>query len=161
MTVWVSDTSPLIFLAKLHRLELLYNLADELYIPAAVVAEIQAKPDLATEALHTALQKRIQRKLVEDRIAVELLRADLDLGEAEVIVLAKALQAERVVMDDLDARRFARRVGLAPVGTLGILLAAKLKGQIPSLEEEIERLAAHGFRVAPDLIAKVLAAAGE
>lgn len=161
MTVWVSDTSPLIFLAKLHRLELLYNLADELYIPAAVVAEIQAKPDLATEALHTALQKRIQRKIVEDRIAVELLRADLDLGEAEVIVLAKALQAERVVMDDLDARRFARRVGLAPVGTLGILLAAKLKGQIPSLEEEIERLAAHGFRVAPDLIAKVLAAAGE
>ncbi len=38
----------------------------------------------------------------------------------------------------VDARRFASRVGLSPVGTLGILLAARLRGEIPSIREEIE-----------------------
>lgn len=161
MTRWVSDASPLIFLAKLQHLDLLYGLTDEVYIPAAVVVEIRAKPDLATQALNDALQQHIQQWTVEDQTSVELLRADLDLGEAEVIVLAKALQAERVVMDDLDARRFARRVGLRPVGTLGILLAARRRGQIASLKDEIERLAEHGFRVSPGLAARVLEAAGE
>jgi hypothetical protein len=116
---------------------------------------------MATQELNDALQHHIQQMTVKDQTSVELLRADLDLGEAEVVVLAKALQAERVVMDDLDARRFARRVGLEPVGTLGILLAARHKGQLASLEDEIERLAAHVFRVSPGLAARVLEAAGE
>lgn len=161
MTLWVSDASPLIFLAKLNHLDLLYGLVDEIYVPTAVVAEIQAKTDLASESLNTALGHQIHQKAVEDPLAVDLMLADLGLGEAEVIVLAKTLQAQRVVMDDLDARRFARRVGLKPVGTLGILLAARLKDQIPSLKDEIERLAVHGFRVSPALVTKVLEAAGE
>jgi predicted nucleic acid-binding protein len=145
----------------LEHLDLLYTRVDELYVPTAVVNEIRAKPDMATQVLNDALQQHVEQMKVEDQTSVELLRADLDLGEAEVIVLAKSLRAERVVMDDLDARRFARRVGLNPVGTLGILLAARHQGQITSLQDEIDRLAEHGFRVAPGLVAKVLEAAGE
>ncbi len=161
MTAWIVDASPLIFLAKLRRLDLLRQTTDVLCMPQAVADEIRAKPDMATRALEQAIGSWIEVRSVENRTAVELLLADLDLGEAEVVALAKVVGAERVVIDDLDARRFARRVGLHPVGTLGILLAARLRGDIPSLLAEIQRLEKLGFRAASALVAQVLQVAGE
>ena len=64
-------------------------------------------------------------------------------------------------MDDLDARRRARRLGFDLTGTMGLLLAARLRGEIPSVRLEIERLVALGFRVAPSLVEAVLDEAGE
>jgi predicted nucleic acid-binding protein len=87
---------------------------------------------------------------------VQFLQADLDQGEAEVIALAKEVHTDRIVMDDLDARRLARRVGFELVGTLGLLLAAHLRGEIPSVREEIERLVDFGFRAASSLVEAVL-----
>lgn len=87
--------------------------------------------------------------------------ADLDAGEAEVIALAREVSAERVIMDDLDGRRFAHRLGLAPIGTLGLLLAARLRGELPSLQEEIERLQSVGFRISGALRRAFLERAGE
>lgn len=161
MSLWVVDASPLIFLAKLERLDLLRQAAGSVCLPQAVADEIRAKPDMATQVLEQALQTWIEVRVVDNRMAVDLLLAELDLGEAEVIVLAKILNAEYVVMDDLDARRFARRVGLRPIGTLGLLLAARLRGEIPSLQAEIQRLEKFGFRVSSALKAQLLRAAGE
>ena len=161
MNLWVVDASPLIFLAKLERLDLLRQAAGSVCLPQAVADEIRAKPDMATQLLEQALQTWIEVRVVDNRMAVDLLLAELDLGEAEVIVLAKILNAEYVVMDDLDARRFARRVGLRPIGTLGLLLAARLRGEIPSLQAEIQRLEKFGFRASSALKAQILRAAGE
>jgi len=161
VSLWVVDASPLIFLAKLERLDLLRQAAGSVCLPQAVADEIRAKPDMATQLLEQALQTWIEVRVVDNRMAVDLLLAELDLGEAEVIVLAKILNAEYVVMDDLDARRFARRVGLRPIGTLGLLLAARLRGEIPSLQAEIQRLEKFGFRVSSALKAQILRAAGE
>lgn len=66
-----------------------------------------------------------------------------------------------MVIDDLDARRFARRVDLGVIGTMGLLLAARLRGEIPSLREDIEQLQALGFHVAPSLTDVLLREAGE
>ena len=41
----------------------------------------------------------------------------LHKSETETIVLATELNAERLVIDDLDARRFATRCGLKLIGT--------------------------------------------
>jgi uncharacterized small protein (DUF1192 family) len=71
------------------------------------------------------------------------------------------IDAERLMMDDLDARRFARRVGLELISTLGLLLAARLDGRIASLQREIENLEGAGFRVAPKLVERLLMEAGE
>jgi len=161
VSLWVVDASPLIFLAKLERLDLLRQAAGSVCLPQAVADEIQARPDMATQVLEQALQTWIEVRVVDNRMAVDLLLAELDLGEAEVIVLAKILNAEYVVMDDLDARRFARRVGLRPIGTLGLLLMARLRGEIPSLQAEIQRLEKFGFRVSSALKAQLLRAAGE
>jgi predicted nucleic acid-binding protein len=103
----------------------------------------------------------MQVRDVADRTAVNFVQVALHRGEAEAIVLATELQAAWLVMDDQDARRFADRCGLRTVGTLGILLAAKQSGKIPSLRFEIERLQAIGFRVNPRLLTVVLQRAGE
>jgi len=92
---------------------------------------------------------------------MEVLQADLGPGEAEASVLAKECGAEMLVLDDLDARRFASRVGLSVVGTAGLLLAAKLRGDIPSLAADLDRLEVAGFRIGARLNQAVLAAAGE
>jgi predicted nucleic acid-binding protein len=161
VTIWVVDTSPLIFLAKLDRLDLLRRSADTICVPQAVLSEVRAKPDEAAQAIEQASRLWLSVREVANRAAVDILLADLDLGEAEAIVLAKEVNADRIVMDDLDARRFARRVSLEPVGTVGLLLAARLREEIPSVRLEIERLEALGFRIAAPLVEAVLREAEE
>ena len=107
------------------------------------------------------MESWLQVRPVEDLKIIEVLRADLDQGEAEVIALALQTQAERVVMDDLDGRRRARHLGLDLVGTLGLLLAARKRGELSRLREEIERLQQYGFRVSQSLLQAVLQEAGE
>lgn len=158
--VWAVDTGPLIFLSKLGHLDLLKGAAD-ICVAQAVIDEIQAKPDEAARAIDLACQSWLSVRQVTNLQAVEILLADLGRGESETIVLAKEIEAERVVMDDLDARRFAHRVGLESIGTLGLLLAARLEGRIASLSHEIEKLADAGFRATPELVDRVLTEAGE
>jgi predicted nucleic acid-binding protein len=161
MTCWVVDASPLIFLAHLDRLELLQQGADAVLVPTGVFQEIQAKADASTSRLATAWETWLQIEPVRNRRAVELLGLELDAGEAEVVALARERQADRVVMDDLAGRRAARRLGLPLVGTLGLLLAARLRGDINSLTGEIERLRQTGFFASEALVEAVLRAAGE
>ncbi len=42
----VCNTSPLILLAKIHRLDLLHRLYDEVLVPSKVLKELEAKADL-------------------------------------------------------------------------------------------------------------------
>jgi|SRR6185295_5279585 len=161
MRPWVVDTSPLIFLSKLGRLDLLRRSSAEILIPEAVLREIREEPDESTNQVQEAVESWLQVRPVEDRKIIQVLRADLDLGEAEVIALALQAQAERVVMDDLDGRRRAHHLGLDLVGTLGLLLAARKRGELSRLREEIERLQQHGFRVSQALLQAVLQEAGE
>ena len=161
MSIWVVNTSPLVFLGNLGRLELLPHEGCEVYIPRAVAEEIAEKPDAAAQAVQTACATGMQGQNVRDETAVTLVQASLHKEEAEAIVLVTELHAERLVMDDQDARRFANRCGLTAIGTLGILLAAKQRGGIASLRAEINALASLGFRANQRLVTAVLQGAGE
>jgi predicted nucleic acid-binding protein len=161
MTHWIADASPLIFLAKLDRLDLLRRSATEVLLPPAVLEEVRRLPDKASTRVEEAFGSWLRMETAQDRSAVEVLELDLGPGEAEAIVLARETRAERIVLDDQDARRFARRLGLVPVGTLGILLAARLRGEIQEIRGEIDRLRAEGFRASPALLEAVLREAGE
>ena len=76
------------------------------------LSEIAEKPDAAAQAVQAACTTWMQIRNVTDQTAVTLVQAALHKGEAEVIVLAAELHAERLVLDDQDARRFADRCGL-------------------------------------------------
>ncbi len=161
MTQWVVDTSPLIFLAKLDRLDLLQRGADEILAPPAVLNEAQQRRDRSSELVEVALSSWLKVVQINDSDILRLLQTDVDLGEAEAITLALQVRADQIVMDDLDGRRWARRLGLPVVGTLGLLLAARLRGEIPSLRGETDRLLEAGFRVSNPLLEAALKAAGE
>ena len=161
MKPWVVDASPFVFLSKIERLSVLESLAPPVLMPTAVLGEILERQDDAVSLVREASGKWLEVAEVQDRLAVELLLPSLGAGEAEVIALAKERDATRVVMDDLDARRFARRVGLHPIGTLGLLLAARRRGEIPSIRNDIRKLEAAGFYASDALVTAVLEAAGE
>jgi predicted nucleic acid-binding protein len=63
----------------------------------------------------------------------------LHRGELEAMVIALEQGIDLVVMDDLLARRKAVRLGLRPIGTVGVLLIARKRGLI-SAEEVISAL---------------------
>ncbi len=161
MSCWVVNASPLIYLAQLDRLDLLRRGADEVLVPPTVLREIAAKPDPSTSRIDAALRTWLRREMPRDRKLLEVLKLELDAGEAETIALAYERMADRTVMDDLAGRRYARRLGLSLVGTLGLLLAARLRGEIRSLKSELERLRAVGFYASETLVQEVLRAAGE
>lgn len=160
MSAWVIDAGPLLFLAKLDRLELLPQ-AGGVYIAESAFAETQEYSDEAAATIAHAAQEWLTVSAVQNQQAVQLLLADMDLGEAETIVLATELSADRVVLDDMDARRFVQRTGLAVIGTVGLLLSARLRGDILSLQAEPDRLEGFGFWISPELTARLLQTAGE
>lgn len=125
----VSNSSPIIHLAKIGHLDLLHHQFGEIVIPQAVYAECvidgKARPEVA--AIKQATWIRVAPVVNKDLI--RLLSADIDRGEAEAIALALEHPAALILLDDAEAREKARLYGLKITGILGILLSAKRTGK--------------------------------
>lgn len=161
MTTWIVNASPLILLGKINRLNFLEKLCPSFAIPAAVLLEISAGPerDPARQWIQTA---SISARVVPNQpIPFEINAWDLGAGETAVISLAVSLTAAICVLDDLAARNCAEVFQLPVIGTLGILLKAKVAGIIPRLQPEIDQLLAVGSMLSPSVIQRALTLAGE
>jgi predicted nucleic acid-binding protein len=156
----IADTSVIVFLAKLDRLELLRLGVEEVLVPSAVLTELRIRRDEATDRVERHLGTWLKECRLVHNDLLQLL-SDLGHGEREVIAQAVQEKATNVALDDQEARRVARRSGLESIGTIGILLAAKKQALIPSLQQELERLRGMGFWVTEALAAQVLPEAGE
>jgi uncharacterized protein len=99
---------------------------------------------------------------VKNTALVSLLRRDLHQGESEAIALAVELSADKILLDEKDARQAARVLGLSITGVLGILLRGWHEGKISSIKAVTERLQQDAsFRIAPTLLAQILQESGE
>jgi predicted nucleic acid-binding protein len=86
----------------------------------------------------------------------------LDDGEASTIRAALAHgRGALVILDELSARKAARRLGLHCTGTAGIIVEAKHARLVTAARPLFKRLAESGFHLAPDLVAAVLEELGE
>lgn len=158
----VSDTTPLIGLATIGRFEILHQLFGEVYIPKAVYDEAVTagrKKGGAKREVSEALWIKVVA--IQDRLAVDVLLDELDLGEAEAIVLARELNAEWVLMDEKKGRRKLSQLKIQKVGTIGILLKAKEVGLIKSIRQDLEQLRKKGFSISQFVIDAVLEQAQE
>ncbi|MDD2922757.1 MAG: DUF3368 domain-containing protein [Anaerolineales bacterium] len=158
----VSDATPLIGLAAIGRLEILRELFDEIYIPQAVYDETVThgrEEGLAKKEIAKANWIHIER--VKDRLAVNVLLDELDLGEVETIILAMELNADWVLMDERKGRRKLSQLNISKIGTIGVLLKAKEFGLISALRYELENLQKNGFTISQTVIDEVLKMAGE
>lgn len=156
----VSNTSPILNLAIIGQLELIHQQFGQVQIPLAVLSELKVQENRpGSREIQAALNVgwiRVQE--VSSRISVQLLQQVLDQGEAEAITLAIELKADRILLDERDGRKIAKSLGLKVTGVLGILLRAKKEGELSSLPDAIDALVkTAGFRISPELLAKVLA----
>ena len=127
--------------------------------------ELDAHPLVDARADITAALERSWLLISDDSMGGELqllLGYELDAGEAATLAAAKSSGADLVLIDEREGRKWARRLGLRAVGTLGILLRAKRDRKLLSLRESMRLLTeVYGFSISPDLLNEACSAVGE
>lgn len=149
----VADASVLIALARIGRLDLLERLWKVVLIPEEVSREVLVggRPGCARVGRGIA-DGWLLVKEVGSEPAVPGLKATS--GEAACLRLAVAEKADVVLADDRIARRAARRMGFAVVGTLKVLALGVERGLIGAGEfrKALDDLASAGFWLEPELV---------
>ncbi len=159
----VADSSVLIALSAIGQLELLPRRFPEgILVPHAVWREGVETGRGRPGATEVASVSWITVSGLQDKNLVSLLRTDMDEGEAEAIALCREQGTEVVLLDEKDARRVARRLGLAVLGTVGVLIWAKRAGWVASLRQELDALhMQRGFHLSRSVHEEALRIAGE
>jgi predicted nucleic acid-binding protein len=153
----VCNASPLIFLSKIDRLNLLDVLFSEVLVPDAAWAEATRKTDDVTKLLNILkLSGKLSVFTVQNRTAVTGMIGRLHTGEVEVIVGAGEREISSVILDDGYARSKARQLGLTVTGTLGVLIAGYKRGYVDDIGFDIDKLRDIGFRISDSIIEQIL-----
>ena len=134
----VSDTTPLITLMKVGRLNILHSLFGEVCIPKAVFSEVTGNETFENEADIIRNSEYIKVVMVRDQRQVEFLRraTGLDLGESEAIIYADEIQADLLLMDEAAGRKVAQNMNLPITGSIGVLIKAFKSGIITADEAD-------------------------
>jgi len=156
----VSNTSPLIWLAKIGRLMLLKTLFTEVVIPGRVCDEAtlekqSADTVLISKAIEDEWIKVSEEEMEEAHVLAEA--SGLHLGEAEAILLAQKLGTE-LIIDEREASITAQMFGVRPMGTMAVLLLALGRGKLTldEFKECLDNLIASGFWLSVDVYNKAL-----
>ena len=151
----VADTSPLNYLVLLGHIEILPKIYGEVLIPQAVLDELQdSDAPVEVRAWVSTLPAwlRISSIVYQSHPLLDF----LDRGERDAILLAESVNADRLIIDDLDGRREAANRRLPVIGTLGILAEAARRDLL-DLSQALAALQATNFHAAPALIKLLLA----
>ncbi len=156
---WVVNASPLILFARIGRLDLIEHLAPTILIPNAVIQEVRAglaKDPTAAAALAWAEPYRV------DDITLAASVEHWDLGPGESQVIAHSVDTSRwAVLDDRAARRCAAAHDVPVIGSLGIVMRSKKKGQIDRARPLVDKLIAVGMFLDDEFVDRVLESVGE
>jgi len=139
----ISNTSPLIALAKLNKLNLLEQVFGKVLIPQLVYKELE-RGCFSQEVAHfkSACDSFIEVVNVQNH---QIFKRSLDLGECEVLSLALERQADIVLIDDRKAFNEAKELGFKTISTLTFLRVAQTKGFIEDYLVLVSELAANKF----------------
>lgn len=156
----VSDSSPIINLAVIGRLELLAALYETVHVPEAVFREVTRYDDLPGAREIQTLDWFVRRTCKRKDLIAAIGNA-LDIGEAEAIALAVENDAG-LLIDEKKGRLFAARLGVRQRGLLGVLVEAKKKGHIEEIRPLLHKLQEKaGFWMSQELRDRVLALVSE
>lgn len=155
----VSNTTPIISLLKIKKLDLIKEVYKNIYIPTAVFNEIEFGKD---KNYYKDISKIEWIRIIpiQNKQAVKYF-LDLDAGEAEAIVLATELNADLILIDEKLGRHHAKHADLKVTGTIGILAKAKSLGLINKLEPLLVELINKGIWISEKLKSTILKEVGE
>ena len=134
----VSNSSPLIVLTKINRIDLLKHLFTSVYISEEVYSEVY-------KIKKGPCPRWIKVVKVKGRMAVDALDAIVDKGEAETIILAKEMNIKQVLMDDRKGVNLARKMGLEPLRTTTIIGIAYKNDLLADIQKELLNLREKGY----------------
>ena len=130
----VSDSTPLIHLAKVGYIELLFSLYEKVLITKEVYREVVEEGIILEKDDAGIIQKYIGKNIhiknpasPPDRL-IEKYR--IHKGEADSIQLARETGAQLILMNERDGRNAAKNEGLKVKGSIGILFDALKAGII-------------------------------
>ncbi len=159
----VSNASPLIYLAKTGKLDLLRDLFHDIMIPNEVFKETcdtQGAPDaiLISTAVNEGWIHIVDSKITKVNLLAK--NSGIDNGEAASILLAKDQRA-LFLIDDKMGRSVAEILGIRCIGTVGVLLIALSKHilEIVELTNILNQMIDYGFRMETKVYRRVLQAA--
>ena len=161
----VADATPLIALARIHRLELLRDLYEQVLIGAVVETEVidagGAERAHGVEQLEAAVDAGWMETAsptdAESDLARRLARRSrLHQGEAESVALARVRDLP-LVADDKEARSVAKTFGVPLIGTAGVLVHAYMRRSfgLDSLEKALRDLG-ETIWLSPSVVAEIL-----
>jgi predicted nucleic acid-binding protein len=126
--VVISDTSSLSNLKKIGKIDLLKSLYNSVTITPEILEEYEKR-------FEDKLPEWIVVKKVYDREKVFELNKDFGLGESSAMVFAMENPNTLIIIDDQDAKMYASNIGLAVIGTIGVIKQAVDKKIIKSKAE--------------------------
>lgn len=162
--MWIFDATPLIYLAKADRLDLVSTLDGGCYVPERVHSEVVTTGLEAGYPDARRIEQGIDAGLfeltaVDDTPLVTRLRRNPNLSDADVAVLGCAASLDAVaVLDDAYGRTAADIEGIETRGTAYVVLSCAKRGHITVSEarETIDSMIEDGWYCAPDLYATLV-----
>lgn len=156
----VSDATPLIYIAKLKKFDLLKSLFSKIIISREVKIEIVDEGKKIKEPDAFLIENEIMSGFIKVKKAGRLIKTtfELELGELSTLSLAKELKIDEVLIDETLARTAAKMAGLIPKGTLYVLLK-NLKSKKITFNDFLSilnELIESGFRLKEDIYIKVI-----
>ena len=146
----IADTSCFILLDKIDELELLKRLFEEIATTEEIVQEFGKE-----------LPDWIKIESVKDKKYLTALELEVDKGEASAITLSTEKANSLLILDDLQARKLAEKLGLHYTGTLGMIARARREGVIESVKPIIEKIRNTNFRFSEEVFTTIMRIAGE
>lgn len=128
--VVVADSSCLIGLSKIGKLDVLHRIFGSILIPKAVYHEVVVLGAGKAGSDDVKQAKWITTCAVENELAIKAFRLNLGMGESEAIALAVECQADFIILDDSKAKQAAETLGISVIGTVAVLKKAVEKGVI-------------------------------
>ena len=157
----VSDATPLIAQSSPGQSAVLQELFAGILIPQMVYDEEVTNAAGRPGSAEIRQAEWIGVRSPTDKNRVAYLRADLDAGEAEALVLADEMDAGWILLDETKTRLAAEFLGLDYIGTIGVLLLAKRMGKLIAIRPLLEEWQSKKFRISERVLRIVLDQTGE
>ena len=159
----ILNASPLIYLGKKRKTNLLRLIFEKIIIPEEVEEEV-VRLEESPEAiqLREAIQKgwvKVKRPSEDRKKRIAKLFGEINEGEAAVIALALEEGGATVIIDDAEARAAAEHFELKARGTLYVILEAYRHGLLKSKREVIalvNNMLRKGFYLSTEVYARLL-----
>lgn len=161
MIIVVSDTSPIRALDFINQLPLLNSMFGRVLVPPMVAYELR-NPSTALRSIDITKLDYVDVVRPTNLDPILKLGMNLDAGESEALALAVEKGAKLVMIDESTGRTAAMKLGLKPIGVIGILLRGKARHEIEAIRPLLDRLQTElNFFISTELRENTLKDAGE